>query len=100
MSDYPFVAVFTQATGIHPSTARLLTIDAVTFDDSGRMGEDFHAVVNPGTVVDDPSPDVALAHGGESSPAQIAALVAFLASGLAKHATGTNIDVNGASYVR
>ena len=49
MSDYPFVAVFTQATGIHPSTARLLTIDAVTFDDSGRMGEDFHAVVNPGT---------------------------------------------------
>lgn len=53
MSDYPFVAVFVQATGIHPATARLLTIDAVTFDASGRIGEDFHAVINPGT---DPGP--------------------------------------------
>lgn len=48
-SDYPFVAVFAQATGIHPATGRLLTIDAVSFDDAGRVGEEFHAVVNPGT---------------------------------------------------
>jgi len=27
-------------------------------------------------------------------------VIAFLASGLARHATGATIDVNGASYVR
>ena len=52
-NDYPYVALFTQATGIHPSTGRLLTIDAVTFDVAGRVGEEFHAVVNPAT---DPGP--------------------------------------------
>ena len=52
-NDYPYVALFTQATGIHPSTGRLLTIDAVTFDAAGRVGEEFHAVVNP---VTDPGP--------------------------------------------
>lgn len=45
--DYPFVAVFAQSTGIHPSTGRLLTLDAVTFDEGGRVGEEFHAVFNP-----------------------------------------------------
>ena len=30
----------------------------------------------------------------------IANTIAFLASGLARHATGTTIDINGASYVR
>ena len=33
-------------------------------------------------------------------PDDVANVVAFLASGLARHATGTTIDVNGASYVR
>lgn len=51
--DYPYVALFTQATGIHPSTGRLLTLDAVTFDAAGRVGEEFHAVLIPGT---DPGP--------------------------------------------
>ena len=51
--DYPYVALFAQATGIHPSTGRLLTLDAVTFDAAGRVGEEFHAVLNPGT---DPGP--------------------------------------------
>lgn len=51
--DYPYVALFTQATGIHPSTGRLLTLDAVTFDAAGRVGKEFHAVLNPGT---DPGP--------------------------------------------
>lgn len=51
--EYPYVAVFSQATGIHPSSGRLLTIDAVTFDESGRVGEEFHAVISPGT---DPGP--------------------------------------------
>jgi NAD(P)-dependent dehydrogenase (short-subunit alcohol dehydrogenase family) len=35
-----------------------------------------------------------------AEPEDIANLVAFLASGLARHATGTTVDINGASYVR
>jgi 3-oxoacyl-[acyl-carrier protein] reductase len=38
--------------------------------------------------------------GEVAQPQDVANVVAFLASGLAKHATGTTIDVNGASYVR
>jgi NAD(P)-dependent dehydrogenase (short-subunit alcohol dehydrogenase family) len=38
--------------------------------------------VNPGTVTDDPAPQVEAGRGGESSPQQIADLVAFLASPL------------------
>ena len=38
---------------------------------------------------------------GDIAPAQdVANTICFLASGLAPHATGTTIDVNGASYVR
>ena len=52
-NDFPYVAVHAQSTGIHPSTGRLLTLDAVTFDDTGRVGEEFHQVFNPGC---DPGP--------------------------------------------
>ncbi|GAA1556758.1 SDR family oxidoreductase [Kribbella lupini] len=38
--------------------------------------------------------------GEVAQPQDVANIIAFLASGLAKHATGTTIDVNGASYVR
>jgi len=38
--------------------------------------------------------------GEVATPQDVANVVAFLASGLARHATGTTIDVNGASYVR
>ncbi|MFF4789828.1 SDR family NAD(P)-dependent oxidoreductase [Streptomyces sp. NPDC001276] len=38
--------------------------------------------------------------GQVAQPQDIANVVVFLASGLAKHATGTTVDVNGASYVR
>lgn len=38
--------------------------------------------------------------GEVAQPQDIANVVVFLASGLARHATGTTIDVNGASYVR
>jgi 3-oxoacyl-[acyl-carrier protein] reductase len=38
--------------------------------------------------------------GEISPPEDVANVVAFLASGLARHATGTTVDVNGASYVR
>ncbi|MGL5083084.1 MAG: SDR family NAD(P)-dependent oxidoreductase [Microcoleaceae cyanobacterium] len=38
--------------------------------------------------------------GKIAAPEDVANVVAFLASGLAPHATGTTIDINGASYVR
>jgi 3-oxoacyl-[acyl-carrier protein] reductase len=38
--------------------------------------------------------------GEVAHPQDVANVVAFLCSGLARHATGTTIDVNGASYVR
>ena len=38
--------------------------------------------------------------GRVGEPSEIASIVAFLASGGADYATGTTIDVNGASYVR
>ncbi|MEX2648496.1 MAG: SDR family oxidoreductase [Alphaproteobacteria bacterium] len=38
--------------------------------------------------------------GDIAPPEDVANVVAFLASGLAPHATGTTVDVNGASYVR
>ncbi|HZS61385.1 MAG TPA: SDR family oxidoreductase [Gemmatimonadaceae bacterium] len=38
--------------------------------------------------------------GAMAPPEDVANVVAFLASGLAPHATGTTIDINGASYVR
>ena len=38
--------------------------------------------------------------GAMAPPEDVANVVAFLASGLARHASGTTIDVNGASYVR
>jgi 3-oxoacyl-[acyl-carrier protein] reductase len=38
--------------------------------------------------------------GEMAMPEDIANIVIFLASGLARHATGATIDVNGASYVR
>jgi 3-oxoacyl-[acyl-carrier protein] reductase len=38
--------------------------------------------------------------GEVAQPQDVANILAFLATGLARHATGTTIDVNGASYVR
>jgi 3-oxoacyl-[acyl-carrier protein] reductase len=37
--------------------------------------------------------------GEVAQPQDVANIVAFLASGLARHATGATIDINGASYV-
>ncbi|PVW03885.1 dehydrogenase [Microbacterium sp. Gd 4-13] len=50
-------------------------------------------VVNPGRVTDEPSTDVQPGRGGESSPAQIADLIAFLASPLAAAVSGESIAV-------
>lgn len=49
--------------------------------------------VSPGTVTDTPSAEVATARGGESTPQQIADLVAFLASPLAGAISGESIAV-------
>ena len=49
-------------------------------------------VINPGLVTDDPSPDVALARPGQSSPTQIADLSAFLLSPLA-NISGESISI-------
>lgn len=49
--------------------------------------------VSPGTVTDDPSDEVAAARGGESAPAQIADLVAFLVSPRAGAISGESIAV-------
>lgn len=38
--------------------------------------------------------------GEVAEPKDVANVILFLATGLAKHATGTTIDINGASYVR
>lgn len=52
-ATFPYVALTTQATGIHPSTGRLVSVDILTFNDDGEIGEEFHAVLNPGS---DPGP--------------------------------------------
>lgn len=53
LAAFPYVALTIQTTGIHPSTGRLLTVDALTFNAAGEIGQEFHAVINPGA---DPGP--------------------------------------------
>ena len=68
-------------------------------------------VVAPGFVRTEMAEDFTRVHGEEAvtreiplgemaSPKDVAEVVLFLASGRARHATGTTIDINGASYVR
>jgi NAD(P)-dependent dehydrogenase (short-subunit alcohol dehydrogenase family) len=69
-------------------------------------------IVAPGVVRTQMSESFALTQGGEAGvtaqlamgewvpPSDIAALVAFLASGRSRHLSGATLDVNGASYVR
>ena len=51
--QFPFAAFTAQTTNIHPSSGRLVTLDGVAFDESGVVGEEFHAVFNVGG---DPGP--------------------------------------------
>jgi NAD(P)-dependent dehydrogenase (short-subunit alcohol dehydrogenase family) len=68
-------------------------------------------VVAPGFVLTEMAEQAIRDHGPEfvrkdialpdmTTPADVANVVAFFASGLARHATGSVVDVNGASYVR
>lgn len=47
LAAFPYVALTIQTTGIHPSTGNLLTVDALTLNDAGEVGQEFHAVINP-----------------------------------------------------
>ena len=47
VAKHPYVALTLQTTGIHPSTGRIVTIDAVAFDNAGDIGQRFHAVLKP-----------------------------------------------------
>ncbi len=60
-----------------------------------RMSEEFAATQGGEQVV-----SAGLAMGEWIPPTEIAALVAFLATGQCRHLTGATLDVNGASYVR
>lgn len=58
------------------------------------MAQDFIDAYGEKYVIDD------IALNELTQPEDIANTAVFLASGLAKHATGTTIDINAASYVR
>ena len=64
----------------------------------GFVRTDLNAVFFREHGVEAAAKDIPL--GEIAEPADIANTVMFLASGLARHATGTTIDINGASYVR
>ncbi|HEY7565846.1 MAG TPA: SDR family oxidoreductase [Acidimicrobiia bacterium] len=64
----------------------------------GYVDTDFNAPFRDQFGVEAAARDTGL--GEVAQPSDIANVVAFLASGLARHATGATIDVNGASYVR
>lgn len=49
----PFVVLTVKSSGIHPSTARVVVVDAITLDPDGNQVEDFYAVLNP---AGDPGP--------------------------------------------
>lgn len=49
----PYVALTVKTSGIHPSTARIIVLDAITLDPAGNQVEEFHWVLDPGT---DPGP--------------------------------------------
>lgn len=59
-----------------------------------EMTEDYVARYGDSHVIGD------IPLGGMAPPEELANLAVFLAAGMARHATGTTIDVNGASYVR
>ncbi|KQB84526.1 exonuclease domain-containing protein [Corynebacterium oculi] len=62
----PYVALTLQTTGIHPSSGRVVAVDAVVFEESGATVEEFHAVVNPG-----PHTNIGPTHYHGLSPAEI-----------------------------
>jgi len=70
-----------------------LILAAETLADSAAGSGVTVNVINPGTVSDDPASEVAPGRPGESSPTQIADLIAFLVSPLAGAISGESIAV-------
>jgi NAD(P)-dependent dehydrogenase (short-subunit alcohol dehydrogenase family) len=60
------------------------------------MSEEF-AALQPGGEA---AVTASLAMGEWVPPTELGELIAFLASGKARHLTGATLDVNGATYVR
>jgi 3-oxoacyl-[acyl-carrier protein] reductase len=100
----------TQVWGYAPPQPRIVAMTRTIARQYGRRGVTAFAVA-PGYVdtafnrpfaekygVEVAARDTGL--GEVAQPQDVANVIAFLASGLARHATGTTIDINGASYVR
>ncbi|MDO4928027.1 MAG: exonuclease domain-containing protein [Corynebacterium sp.] len=51
--DYPIVALSLQTSGIHPASAHIVRIDALTATAEGDVGHHYHWLINP---VDNPGP--------------------------------------------
>ncbi|XMX15070.1 DNA polymerase III subunit epsilon [Corynebacterium aurimucosum] len=90
---FPYVALTIQTTGIHPTTGRLLTVDALTFNDAGETGQEFHAVLNPG---EDPGPRHL--HGLSAEEIQAGQSFSMLLKPLDRLIDGRTLIVHDAPY--
>lgn len=93
LAAFPFVALTIQTTGIHPSTGRLLTVDALTFNAEGEIGQEFHAVINPG---EDPGPKHL--HGLSAEEVQAGQSFSMLLKPLDRLIDGRTLIVHDAPY--
>ncbi|OFN76791.1 DNA polymerase III subunit epsilon [Corynebacterium sp. HMSC074E01] len=93
LAAFPFVALTIQTTGIHPSTGRLLTVDALTLNANGDIGQEFHAVINPG---EDPGPRHL--HGLSTEEVQAGQSFSMLLKPLDRLLDGRTLIVHDAPY--
>ena len=93
LAAFPFVALTIQTTGIHPSTGRLLTVDALTLNTAGETGQEFHAVLNPG---EDPGPRHL--HGLSAEEIQAGQSFSMLLKPLDRLIDGRTLIVHDAPY--
>lgn len=93
LAAFPFVALTIQTTGIHPSTGRLLTVDALTLNAEGEIGQEFHAVINPG---EDPGPKHL--HGLSAEEVQAGQSFSMLLKPLDRLIDGRTLIVHDAPY--
>lgn len=93
LAAFPYVALTIQTTGIHPSTGRLLTVDALTLNDDGEVGQEFHAVLNPG---EDPGPRHL--HGLSAEEIQAGQSFSMLLKPLDRLIDGRTLIVHDAPY--
>ena len=86
--------------GLTKTFARAFATDGVTVFTVApgfvrtEMAEEFFAIHGEEPVVSE------IPLGEVAEPEDVANMVAFLASGMARQSTGQTFDINGASYVR